>query len=188
MNIGFLHPGAMGISLGGMTTTLVAYHPQMGDPRIGAALSIAGPTFVFGEAFFREPSLPFLMLAADDDALVPFADNAAPVLALIPGAQLVTVTGGSHTGFSGPSAPLRWLNNPDALGCYVVMENLGDLDAEPWYEELGTPEGNPLRCKNGPVYPGPLAGVYQCTATADDNPGSRGQFLPESICPFCRRA
>ena len=36
--------GAMGLSLGGLTTTLVAFHPTLGDPRIRAAVSIAGPS------------------------------------------------------------------------------------------------------------------------------------------------
>ena len=35
---------AVGLSLGGMTTELVAYHPETSDPRVAAAVSIAGPT------------------------------------------------------------------------------------------------------------------------------------------------
>jgi pimeloyl-ACP methyl ester carboxylesterase len=132
--------GVTGISLGGMTSTLLAYHPDMGDSRIGAALSIAGPTAIFNERFFLEPELPFLMLAGDIDALVPFDTNAAPVLEMVPGSQLVSIAGASHTGFSGPAAPLRWLSNPDWIGCYAVMQNIGNVDEEPWYELLGTPE------------------------------------------------
>ena len=132
--------GVTGISLGGMTTTLVTYHPTMGDPRIGAALSIAGPTAAFTDVFFRQRQVPFLMLAADIDALVPWRDNALPVLELIPESQLVTIRGGSHTGFSGSSAPLRWLTNPDSIGCYTVVNNVDDDLEEPWYDLLGTPE------------------------------------------------
>ena len=132
--------GVTGISLGGMTSTLVAFHPTMGDDRIGAALSIAGPTAQFTEVFFQTPQLPFLMLAGDIDALVPYNSNAAPVLDKIPGSQLVTVLNASHTGFSGPAGSLRWMDNPDALGCYIVNRNIGDDVEEPWFDLLGTPQ------------------------------------------------
>lgn len=131
---------AMGISLGGMTTTLAAFHPTMADSRIKAALSIAGPTVQFDPVFFRFRQLPFLMLATDTDALVPYQSNAARVPDVIPGSQLVTIKGASHTGFSGAAAPLRWMHNPDRLGCYTVEKNLQTAMTEPWYDLLGTPE------------------------------------------------
>lgn len=132
--------GVTGISLGGMTSTLAAFHPELGDARIGAALSIAGPTGQFLPQFFLHRDVPFLMLGGDIDALVPFASNAAPVLDKVPGAQLVTVVNGSHTGFSGQSTPLRFMSNPDALGCYIVERNIEDDTEEFWLDELGTPE------------------------------------------------
>lgn len=132
--------GVTGISLGGMTSTLVAFHPLLADERVKASLSIAGPTAQFTEQMFRFRQVPFLMLAGDIDALVPYASNAAPVLDKVPNSQLVTITGGSHTGFAGPAANLRWMDNPDALGCYIVNRNIEDDVEEPWYELLGTPE------------------------------------------------
>jgi predicted dienelactone hydrolase len=132
--------GVTGISLGGLTTTLVSFHPDMRDPRIGAALSIAGPTSVFNQTFFKDASIPFLMLAGDIDALVPFPSNAEPVIDKVRGAQLVSVAGASHTGFAGPAAPLRWLDNPDVVGCYMVKESIDSALEEPWYELIGTPE------------------------------------------------
>lgn len=132
--------GVTGISLGGLTTTLVSFHPEMRDPRIGAALSIAGPTAIFTDKFFSFAQVPFLMLAGDIDALVPYDSNAAPVIAKVPGAQLISLAGGSHTGFAGPAAPLRWLDNPDAIGCYMVKSNVDESVADPWFELIGTPE------------------------------------------------
>ena len=128
--------GVTGISLGGMTSTLAAFHPETGDPRIGAALSIAGPTAPFSEVFFSHRLVPFLMLAADKDALVPYEHNALPVLQNVPDAQLVTIKQGSHTGFAGPAGILRWLDNPDAIGCYVVLNNIDS--SEPWFAQLGS--------------------------------------------------
>jgi predicted dienelactone hydrolase len=121
-----------------MTTTLVAYHPELRDSRIGAALSIAGPTAVFTERFFNNASMPFLMLAGDIDALVPYSSNAAPVLDKIPGSQLVSLQGGSHTAFAGTAGTLRWLSNPDAIGCFMVTQNIGDASEEPWHDLIGT--------------------------------------------------
>jgi dienelactone hydrolase len=112
--------GVFGISLGGLTSTLAAYHPQLRDPRIGAAVSIAGPSNFFTPRFFTHADLPFLMLAGELDVIVPWASNAEPLPRKNPGARLVTVLGGSHTGFSHGSAYARMLKNTDAIGCASV--------------------------------------------------------------------
>ena len=128
-----------GTSLGGMTSTLAAFHPDMRDPRIRAALSIAGPSMMFSEDFYRNAPVPFMMLASDQDVVVNFQDNALPVIERVPGAQLVTLTKGSHTGFAAASGLLRWFDNPDTVACYVVLSNLKESDLQ-WYEQLGTQE------------------------------------------------
>jgi dienelactone hydrolase len=132
--------GVTGISLGGMTSTLVAFHPTLGDYRVGAALSIAGPTAQFTEQFFRHRRVPFLMLAGDIDAMVPFRSNALPVLVKVPGSQLVEVVNGSHTGFAGPAASLRYMSNPDELGCFIVERSIENDVEEFWFDRLGTRE------------------------------------------------
>ena len=132
--------GVTGISLGGLTSTLAAFHPDWADERIKASLSIAGPTALFTPEFFRHREVPFLMLAGDIDALVPYPTNAAPVPEVVPGGELVTVKDASHTGFAGPAAGLRWMDNPDALGCYVVLRTVEDGETDAWYDLLGTPD------------------------------------------------
>ncbi len=52
-----------GVSLGGMTSTLVTFHRKVRDPRIAAAISIAGPAGMFTSGFFSSASTPFLMIA-----------------------------------------------------------------------------------------------------------------------------
>lgn len=121
--------GVFGISLGGLTTQLVAFHPALRDPRIDAAVSIAGPTVNMTSAFFAGSSLPFLMLAGDVDALVPYATNALPVLEKNPSAELVTVHKGSHTGFSDGTRWIRGMHNTDAIGCWSVQRFV-DPDAD----------------------------------------------------------
>jgi dienelactone hydrolase len=192
--------GVTGISLGGMTTTLVAFHPTMADHRVKAALSIAGPTAQFTSVFFESPQVPFLMLAGNVDVLVPYASNAAPVVEKVPGGQLVTVLGASHTGFAGPSASLRWMNNPDALGCYVVNQSIEDDIQEPWFDLLGTPEQgidynsenelcqvDPLPEAMNPLRQQMIAAIVvraffdSILAEKDEDRAAAGEFLSETL-------
>lgn len=148
--------GVTGISLGGLTTTLASYHPTRRDPRIKAAASIAGPTSSFSEIFYENADIPFLMLAADIDALVPYDEHALPVLDRVQRSSLVTISGGTHMGFAGYTGILRWLENADAIGCYSIMNNI-DTEEEPWHALVGTPEQGvlyedvPLPCQNMPL-------------------------------------
>ncbi len=133
--------GAMGLSLGGLTTTLVAFHPEMRDPRIRAAVSIAGPSSFFDRAFYETTDRPFLMIAGTADAMVAYESHARPVLERAPNAVLVSVEAGSHTGFASIADPLfRFVDHPDSVGCGALLEN---LDLEPNvnpFEGLGGPE------------------------------------------------
>ena len=133
--------GVMGISLGGMTTTMAAFHPTKGDERIKAAISLAGPSAMFGDKFYQHKELPFLMIAADQDALVNYATNAQPILERVDGATLINIKSGSHIGFSSFASYLRWLNNPDIIACWAVMRNLEgeSVDAlDSWHDEIGS--------------------------------------------------
>ena len=71
---------------------------------------------------------------------MPYPSNAEPVIDKIKGAELVTLSRGSHTGFAGPAAPLRWMKNPDALGCFMVKQNIDASEEEPWFELIGSEE------------------------------------------------
>lgn len=132
----------MGISLGGLTATLAGYHPQLGDERVDAVVSIAGPTAFLAPAFFQSRSLPFLMLAGDADSLVPWKANARSVLGRIPDAQLLTLADGSHTGFAGGAALLRWMRNTDAAGCWSVKRNLDLEEDASWSSMLNVAEAS----------------------------------------------
>lgn len=138
--------GAAGLSLGGMTTELVAYHPRVRDPRIKAAVSIAGPLELFGRAFFAGSTLPFMMVAGDIDAMVPYADNALPVLERIDNAWLVSLAGASHAGFADQASLMRWFDNPDTVGCYFVRDRTPQASGDTsYYDRIGTVEEGVLR-------------------------------------------
>ncbi|KKK89143.1 hypothetical protein LCGC14_2736100, partial [marine sediment metagenome] len=66
--------------------------------------------------------------------------NALPVLSRVKGAKLVTIMGGSHTGFSDSAKYLRWFENPDSIGCAQVLKALDIDEEEPWYTLLGSQE------------------------------------------------
>ncbi|MEM1191267.1 MAG: hypothetical protein AAGI72_22240 [Pseudomonadota bacterium] len=131
--------GVFGISLGGLTSTLAGFHPELRDPRVGAVLNIAGPTNFFTPRFFAQADIPLLVLSGELDALVPWSSNAEPVPLKAPGARLVTVRGGSHTGFSHGTAWLRMMKNTDAVGCYSVTRYVDANAASDSEGLLGTP-------------------------------------------------
>lgn len=115
-----------GVSLGGMTSTLVSFHPEVIDPRIKAAISIAGPSKMFTPDFFRNHKTPLLMIAGTADAILPYEAHAAPLPAKYPGSTLVSLTDASHAGFAAPAATfMRFFDNPDTLGCDRVTKGLG---------------------------------------------------------------
>ena len=111
----------VGLSLGGMTTTLLAFHPELRDPRIAAAVSIAAPVALLGKAFFQHEAPPFMMIAGDIDAMVDYRDNIEVLADWSPDTTVVTLHDGSHTGFAGVAGWLfRWLDNPDSVGCWAL--------------------------------------------------------------------
>ncbi len=131
---------AAGLSLGGLTSELVAYHPQTGDRRIAAAISIAGPADMLSERFFAHRAIPFMMVATPQDAMVAYDANAANILDKVPGAVLVTMDNASHAGFASTAKWLRWMDNPDSLGCDYLMKNIEDVDEDDWLDSIGTAE------------------------------------------------
>jgi predicted dienelactone hydrolase len=132
-----------GLSLGGMTTTLAAFHPRLRDPRVRAAVSIAGPSALFASRFFATADVPFLMIAGDIDAAVDYASNAARLRERAPRAGLVTLLGASHAGFADISARLlRFARNPDSFGCRASAGRRPPAREEggPRFPGLGGPE------------------------------------------------
>lgn len=140
---GFIDPtriAAAGLSLGGMTTTMVSFHPLNADKRIAAAVSIAGPAYMFGPRYFQQASLPFMMVATPQDAMVSYQANAANIKEKYADTVLVTIDGASHAGFGGQAKWLRWMDNPDSLGCDTLEGNVDLTTENDWYHKLGSQE------------------------------------------------
>ncbi|WP_373096022.1 alpha/beta hydrolase family protein [Zhongshania sp.] len=132
--------GVMGLSLGGMTSTLAAFHPENADLRIAAAVSIAGPVFVFAKGFYESRDIPFMMVASPIDAMIDYDTNAATIPKYVKGSLLVTMQDASHTAFATPGRYFRWLDNADMVGCSMVTRGLAKTEDEVWVEALGTAE------------------------------------------------
>lgn len=148
---------AVGLSLGGLTSTLAAFHPQMGDPRIDAAVSLAGPSFNLAPRFFRHRAVPFMMVASPIDPMVAYSVNAADIPQRVPGSVLVTIDGASHTGFVDVARYFRFMNNPDWLGCQQVLRGLETGGDENWSGELGRVEDGIMPAERPPLCAEPLA-------------------------------
>ncbi|MGO9935710.1 MAG: alpha/beta hydrolase family protein [Steroidobacteraceae bacterium] len=116
---------AMGLSLGGLTTELTAFDSKSRDPRIRAAISMAGPSDFFTAEFFGTSSIPFMYVGGTADAIVPFPENAQPIPGKYKNGILVTLQSGSHVGFIDMAPTLfRWMNNPDEFGCVGLLHAL----------------------------------------------------------------
>lgn len=149
----------IGLSLGSLTSMLTTYHRGLCDPRIAAAVCIAGPTNMFTNDFFAGKAIPTLMIHADKDSVVRYEDHAIPTLDMLAEGVLVTLKNASHTGFAQPASTyLRFLKNPDTIACrlfsgkqfdnaedsFDFASMLGGLEMGVADSDLGRPTKTPL--------------------------------------------
>lgn len=150
--------GLSGFSLGGLTTILATYHPRWRDPRIAAAVAIAGPAVAFTNEFYKTSDVPFLMISGTADALIDTQYNASIIPDRNDSSDLVIIAGGTHLGFVAAAEPsFRFMHNPDSLGCRAVLSVL-DEDPNDVFAELGSieegvylPPGTPGVCELMPL-------------------------------------
>jgi predicted dienelactone hydrolase len=136
--------GLTGLSLGGSTTFLAAFHPTLRDPRVHAAAPTAGGACFFGPDFYAQTRVPLLILHGDIDAIVPYQANAVFAFGEAPPPKyLVTIAGGSHTAFVDGAEIFDGANNPDDIGCGALRrpsDGASDDDASPsLVDRLGGP-------------------------------------------------
>lgn len=125
--------GATGLSLGGLTTSLVTFHPWLSDPRIKASATLAGPSSFFTDVFYHHREVPLLVVHGDIDAFINYETDARHSLEIAqPNVNLVTIEAGTHTGFSEvPFSEILDLitgdaANFDAVGCEFVGDAIED--------------------------------------------------------------
>lgn len=89
--------GVSGQSLGGMTTMGVAYHTCCVDPRIDAAIPMAGRLAAFPDGeYFTGIDTPILVIHGDRDDTVSYADGRAIYDGASPPRFFLTILGGDH--------------------------------------------------------------------------------------------
>lgn len=130
--------GATGVSLGGLTTLLVSFHPKLLDQRIKATVPIAALSAFFMQGFYHTRELPMLLIHGDTDAFVEYKLNSRAAFERAqPNARLMTIVAGTHAAFAVQFDPgtVSLMNlllgmpgadptNPDGFGCGGVS---GDL-------------------------------------------------------------
>jgi predicted dienelactone hydrolase len=135
--------GAMGLSLGGLTTALVSFHPDLKDPRIKAAVMMAPPLEAFSQQFYAtNPDVKSLLISGSMDRVVPEAKNATEVVARNLNGWFISMDKGTHLGFADVGNPLRWMDNPDNLGCTFMNMMMSKLDLpERWDAVIPNTDG-----------------------------------------------
>jgi dienelactone hydrolase len=109
---------ASGLSLGGLTTLLVAVHPTLRDPRIRAALPLAAPSCFLTADFFKTTTLPIFFMQGDSDVIVSAVENSERAFGFAQGSpSLGLLARGTHTGFVGVSTLFDQTMDFDRIGC-----------------------------------------------------------------------
>ena len=121
--------GATGLSLGGLTTALVSFHPDLKDERIKAAVMMAPPLEAFSQQFYASnPKVKSMIMSGSLDRVVPEPANATQVQPRYLNGWFMSFDKGSHLGFANLGNPIRWIENPDNVGCIFMNSALPKLD------------------------------------------------------------
>ena len=112
--------GAQGLSLGGLTTLLVTYNPTLRDRRIRAAFAMAPASCELGRKTLA-PTPPLLLIDGTQDLITPIEQNAGRTFmrGRMP-RTFVTLTGATHTAFTGLITADSTVNYDAAIGCGFV--------------------------------------------------------------------
>jgi predicted dienelactone hydrolase len=143
---------ATGLSLGGLTSLLATFHVDLRDPRVDAAVSLAGPACQFTPRFYRTTPAPLLLLHGDGDLLVPWSENAKRAFKSGRNRMLATLLDASHTGFSGYATAFDQSKHHDRIGCEAINTFLdpNDIQGDGPYAALGGKQAgvtaDPERC------------------------------------------
>jgi predicted dienelactone hydrolase len=114
--------GAAGTSLGAGVSLMAGFKSGLRDPRLSLVVTFAAGAYE-GQTIFDTPDIavPLLLIHGDIDAIIPYDGNAPVLLSAAPGpAYLLTLAGGTHTGFSNVSTLFFWTDNVDNVGCAAL--------------------------------------------------------------------
>jgi dienelactone hydrolase len=117
------HVGVAGHSLGGVTVLGLTDNTCCRDPRVMAAVAMAGDIVSFpGGEYTNKGTPPLLLLHGDQDQIVPYQGSRAAFSMGAPPKFLVTLLGGDHNGpFLDPSTAFQTVvaTTLDFFDCYL---------------------------------------------------------------------
>lgn len=111
--------GAMGHSLGAITTLGVTYNRCCLDPRIKAAVPISGIKLPFGSSSWAWPPVPLLLIHGDHDGTVPYVGSTTAYREAKTPKFLVTLLGAPHTPLGAPYLDVIVASTNDFLDRYL---------------------------------------------------------------------
>ena len=119
--------GLEGLSLGGFTTLLTAYHPRLRDRRVKGAVTFAALACPLPTQYLRSGP-PLLILQGTLDRFTPAAENGERVFARarVP-RELVRLAGGTHVAFSGYLVVPLDESYDTVLGCALPQDFTPEL-------------------------------------------------------------
>lgn len=110
--------GIMGLSAGGLTVLLAAYHPILKIEGIQSAVAMAPVSCFLGPAIYGR-SLPTMIIAGTADELVPIEGPKQVFQNAPPPVTLLKLLGGTHSGFMDREVP--FVNNTDTRACQELL-------------------------------------------------------------------
>ena len=171
---GMIRPGefaVMGISLGGLTCLLTAFHPDYADARVTAVSVAAAPGCYLPGDFYDSVSMPTLFVSGTMDEIIYYKENGPPNFAAAqPPKYHVTIEGGTHTALAAMAVGMSSLyENPDVIGC-LALKSIDSVSAESlaeMAEDFGGKDYEtvlsqcPAPCANAGAYPPALGAARQ---------------------------
>jgi predicted dienelactone hydrolase len=158
--------GAQGLSLGGLTTLLVSYNPQLRDRRIRAAFAMAPASCELTRKTLSAPH-PLLLIDGDQDLITPIDQNAGLTFSRVRMPRtLITLAHATHTAFSGLVSFDSSVNYDAAVGCgfveTITQQQVDQLIAAFGPAAAGTDTtGCDLPCKGQPPSNPPMPASRQ---------------------------
>jgi predicted dienelactone hydrolase len=121
--------GLAGLSLGGATTLVAAYHPTLNIPSVRAAVAYAPVACFFGAGLYKR-AIPTVVMGGSADELVPFHTITERTAAFAPSPlTVVRLAGGTHVGFMGIDIPDAG-NTDQVIACGAVQGAIGANPAD----------------------------------------------------------
>ena len=159
--------GVSGLSLGGLNTLLVTYHPTLRDPRVKAAAAMAPASCWLSETFYETVKPPLLLLDGDQDLITPIETNAARTFERARSPRhLVTLAHATHTAFSAFVGGGGSATSYDVIGCTalegkITQQQIDEVIAGFGAPSLTDPVGCTLPCVDSPPANPPMGAQRQ---------------------------